>query len=133
MLALISVVLLGIIRALYEVPSVSYTHLDVYKRQAQAVALGKLVREGAAILDYTRPFYDLEWVWDGTCFWIVQARPITARGRQSYPALMKQPAVWSRANSRDVDPDPLPALDRGVSLPLINHMLTCLLYTSRCV
>ena len=91
---------------------------------AQAIALGKLVRDVAAILDYTRPFYDLEWVWDGTCFWIVQARPITARGRQSYPALMKQPAVWSRANSRDVVPDPLPALDRSVSLPLINHMLT---------
>lgn len=91
---------------------------------AQAVTLGELVRDVAAALDYANPFYDVEWVWDGSSFWIVQARPITARGRKTYPALRDQPSVWSRANSREVVPDPLPALDRSVSLPLVNHMLT---------
>ncbi|UXI70685.1 PEP/pyruvate-binding domain-containing protein [Tahibacter amnicola] len=91
---------------------------------AQAIELGELVRELATTLDYSRPFYDVEWVWDGERFWIVQARPITVRNRQTYAALKTQPTVWSRGNSRDVVPDPLPALDRSVSLPLINHMLT---------
>lgn len=91
---------------------------------AQVVALGDLVRDVANALEYTRPFYDVEWVWDGTAFWIVQARPITARNRRTYAALENQPTVWSRANSADVMPDPLPALDRSVSMPLVNHMLT---------
>ncbi len=90
----------------------------------QAVALGELVRDLASALDYSKPFYDVEWVWDGDAFWIVQARPVTARNRQTYAALKTQPTVWSRANSKDVMPDPLPALDLSVSLPLINHMLT---------
>lgn len=91
---------------------------------AQAIALGTLAYDAAAALDYAMPFYDLEWVWDGSAFWIVQARPVTARGRTTYAALQNQPTVWSRANSRDVVPDPLPALDRSVSVPLIDHMLT---------
>lgn len=91
---------------------------------AQAVALGELVRELATALDYSKPFYDVEWVWDGDAFWIVQARPVTARNRRTYAALEGNPTIWSRANSRDVVPDPLPALDRSVSLPLIDHMLT---------
>lgn len=91
---------------------------------AQAVALGLLVRDAASALDYATPFYDLEWVWDGSAFWIVQARPITARGRYTYPALRNQPTLWSRGNSRDVVPDPLPALDRSLSLPLANRILT---------
>lgn len=91
---------------------------------AQVIALGKLVRDAATALDYATPCYDVEWVWDGSAFWIVQARPITARGRHTYPALMQQPAFWSRGNSRDVVPDPLPALDRSLALPLINRILT---------
>lgn len=91
---------------------------------AQAIALATLVRDSASVLDYTQPYYDVEWVWDGASFWIVQARPITARGRTTYPPLRDHPTVWSRANSRDVLPEPLPALDRSVSLPLIDHMLT---------
>lgn len=90
----------------------------------QAIELGNLVRDAATALDYTRPLYDIEWVWDGVAFSIVQARPVTTRGRQTYPGLMGQPTVWSRGNSRDVLPDPLPALDRSVSMPLINRMLT---------
>lgn len=96
---------------------------DVFS-PTQAIELGMLVRDAAAALDYTRPFYDVEWVWDGSMFWIVQARPVTARGWHTYPALQGQPALWSRGNSRDVVPDPLPALDRSVSLPLINRILT---------
>ena len=58
----------------------------------------------------------MEWVWDGKSFWIVQARPITVRGRYTYPGLANQPTLWSRGNSRDVVPDPLSPLDWSVSL-----------------
>jgi rifampicin phosphotransferase len=58
----------------------------------------------------------VEWVWDGKSFWIVQARPITVRGRYTYPGLANQPTLWSRGNSRDVVPDPLSPLDWSVSL-----------------
>lgn len=82
----------------------------------QVIALGELVREAAGVLDYTSPWYDLEWVWDGERFWIVQARPVTTTGRYTYPALASQPCIWSRGNSRDVVPDPLSPIDASVSI-----------------
>lgn len=100
---------------------------DLASRQVlsseQAIALGTLLQDVAAALDYTTPFYDVEWVWDGSGFWIVQARPITARSRRTYPALEKQPSYWSRGNSRDVMPEPLSPLDWSLAHNL-NHMLT---------
>lgn len=90
----------------------------------QTIALGELVRDVAFALDYANPFYDVEWVWDGKRFWIVQARPITARGRYTYPTLANQPALWSRANSRDVVPDPLSPMDWSLSRTLLNRMVT---------
>jgi rifampicin phosphotransferase len=89
----------------------------------QASTLALLVRDVASALDYATPFYDIEWVWDGKDFWIVQARPITVRGRLTYPVLESQPAIWSRGNSRDVIPDPLSPLDWSMSR-VLNRMLT---------
>jgi len=89
----------------------------------QALALAALVRDVAFALDYTAPYSDIEWVYDGTAFWIVQARPITARARYTYPALAGQPRLWSRGNSRDVVPDPLTAMDWSVSRPVVNRMV----------
>lgn len=87
----------------------------------QAIALGRLVQDAATALDYANPRYDVEWVWDGKSFWIVQARPITVHGRYTYPGLVNQPTLWSRGNSRDVVPDPLSPLDW--SLSLLDRML----------
>jgi pyruvate,water dikinase len=89
----------------------------------QALALATLVRDVAFAVDYTAPYCDVEWVYDGTTFWIVQARPITARARYTYPALAGQPRLWSRGNSRDVVPDPLTAMDWSVSQPVINRIV----------
>ncbi len=89
----------------------------------QALALAAIVRDVAYALDYTTPFFDIEWVYDGTRFWIVQARPITARARYTYPALAGQPTIWSRGNSRDVVPYPLTAMDWSVSRPVVNRMV----------
>lgn len=90
----------------------------------QAVALGHLARDAAAALDFASPFYDVEWVWDGVRFWIVQARPVTARGRHTYDALRAQPALWSRGNTREVVPDPLSPMDWDSSRALANGMLS---------
>jgi pyruvate,water dikinase len=71
-----------------------------------------LARDAVDALDYTGGTdYDLEWVWDGRQFWLVQARPITTGAHWTYPALSHQPTYWTRGNSREVVPDPLSPID----------------------
>ena len=93
--------------------------------EAQALALGELVRDAAFALDFARPLYDLEWVWDGERFWIVQARPVTAMMRNTYPGLAGQPTIWSNGNTRDVVPLPLSAMDWCGMRRGINEILGC--------
>ncbi len=97
----------------------------------QIVTLAALVRDAACALDYTNPYYDVEWVWDGERFWIVQARPVTRRGRYTYPALANQPTILSRMNSREVVPDPLSALECSLSRRILRRMLNCSLELAR--
>ncbi len=93
----------------------------------QILALGELVRDAACALDYANPYFDVEWVWDGARFWIVQARPVTRRGRYTYPALANQPTILSRMNSREVLPEPLSALEWSASRNILRRMLRCTL------
>jgi len=97
---------------------------DAVLPSAQAETLGALALDAATALDFARPLYDVEWVWDGTQFWIVQARPVTAPGRHTYDALRGQPALWSRGNTREVLPDPLSPLEWNGSRALISRMLS---------
>lgn len=78
---------------------------------AQALALGRLLRDAAQALDYADPCYDIEWVWDGARFVLVQARPVTARRWHGYPGLAGQSAIWSNGNTRDVVPHVMGAMD----------------------
>jgi pyruvate,water dikinase len=73
---------------------------------AQLMQLAALARDAARALDFAQARYDIEWVWDGARFWIVQARPVTTRGRHTYAALQPQQNVWTRGNTREVFPDP---------------------------
>lgn len=91
---------------------------------AQAEALGTLARDAARALDYSGAPYDLEWVWDGQHFWIVQARPVTAMARHTYPGLQSQPSYWSRGNTREVLPLPMSALEWDGGRPMAERMLT---------
>ncbi|RSE92857.1 PEP/pyruvate-binding domain-containing protein [Achromobacter aegrifaciens] len=93
-------------------------------RDAQAEALGEIVRDAARALDYAGGGYDIEWVWDGRRFWIVQARPITAAARHTYPALRAQPAYWSRGNTREVLPLAMSALEWDTGRVMAQRMLT---------
>jgi rifampicin phosphotransferase len=91
---------------------------------SQATALAELAKDVAGALDYANVGYDLEWVWDGERFWIVQARPITARARHTYPQIAEQPVYWSRGNTAEILPEPLSPLDWGLSQSMVNGMLT---------
>ncbi|QVQ28557.1 PEP/pyruvate-binding domain-containing protein [Achromobacter deleyi] len=92
---------------------------------AQAEALGDIVRDAARALDYAGAGYDIEWAWDGQRFWIVQARPVTVSARHTYPALQAQPAYWSRGNTREVLPQPMSALEWDAGRVMAQRMLTC--------
>ncbi|MBV7483980.1 PEP/pyruvate-binding domain-containing protein [Bordetella sp. BOR01] len=91
---------------------------------AQAIELAGIAHDAAAALDYAHGGYDLEWAWDGERYWIVQARPITARAHHTYPALAGQPAYWSRGNVREILPDPLSPLDWTLCRAMADRMLT---------
>jgi pyruvate,water dikinase len=90
---------------------------------AQAEALAALLRDAAAAFDFVEPFYDLEWVWDGTRFWLTQARPVTRRPHHTYEALREQPAIWTRGNTCEVMPEPLQAMDWNFSRRGCNDLL----------
>lgn len=92
---------------------------------AQAETLGDIARDAARALDYSGAAYDLEWVWDGDQFWIVQARPVTASARHTYPALHEQPDYWSRGNTREVLPAPMSAMEWDAGRIMAQRMLTC--------
>ncbi|WP_447919551.1 PEP/pyruvate-binding domain-containing protein [Achromobacter aegrifaciens] len=91
---------------------------------AQAETLGDIVRDAARALDYAGGGHDIEWVWDGRQFWIVQARPVTAAARHTYPALRTQPAYWSRGNTREVLPQAMSALEWDMGRVMAQRMLT---------
>ncbi|ANQ85669.1 putative phosphoenolpyruvate synthase [Azoarcus olearius] len=90
---------------------------------ARACELAALVRDAAHALDFGAPWYDLEWAWDGAKFWLLQARPVTARPWHTYPALAGQNAIWSNGNTRDVVPLPMQAMDWAVSRGLVDLLL----------
>lgn len=88
-----------------------------------AVQLAELVRETAFTLDYGAPWYDIEWVWDGTRFHLVQARPVTARRWHTYPVLAGQAAIWTNGNTRDVLPHVMHAGDWVTSRRWVNLLI----------
>lgn len=90
---------------------------------ARAEALAALLRDAAAAFDFVEPFYDLEWVWDGTRFWLTQARPVTRRPHHTYEALREQPSIWTRGNTCEVMPEPLQAMDWNFSRRGCNDLL----------
>lgn len=90
---------------------------------AQALRLGRLLRLAATALgDVGQPF-DMEWAWDGERFWLLQARPVTAIARCTYPALLALPDIWSRGNTVDVVPHPLSPVEWATVLGTCNTML----------
>ena len=96
--------------------------VPVLDREA-AEALAALLRDAAVAGDFVAPFFDLEWVWDGTQFWLTQARPVTRRPYHTYPALRDQAAIWTRGNTCEIMPEPLQAMDWNFSRRGCNALL----------
>lgn len=78
---------------------------------SRALELAYLLRDAAQALNYADPAFDIEWVWTGERFVLVQARPITTRGWHTYPGLAGQAPIWSNGNTRDVVPQVMGAMD----------------------
>jgi len=91
--------------------------------RATAERLANLLCDAAVALDFVAPFFDLEWVWDGECFQVVQARPVTARPYRTYDALRGQPVIWTRGNTCEVMPYPLTPCDWAFSRWGVNSLL----------
>jgi pyruvate,water dikinase len=72
--------------------------------------LSRLVRLVYCALGNFEEHQDVEWVFDGNEFHVVQARPVTAVPRYTYAGLMDQPTIWSNANFRDTLPMVIPPL-----------------------
>jgi pyruvate,water dikinase len=91
--------------------------------RATAERLANLLYDAAVALDFVAPFFDLEWAWDGERFWVVQARPVTARPYRTYEALRGQPVIWTRGNTCEVMPFPLTPCDWAFSRWGVNSLL----------
>lgn len=90
---------------------------------AQVLQLGQLLRLAATALGDVTQAQDMEWAWDGARFWLLQARPVTATARCTYPALQGLPDIWSRGNTVDVLPHPLSPVEWTTGLGTCNTML----------
>ena len=66
---------------------------------------------------------DVEWVFDGQDFVLVQARPVTALPRKTFAALKNQPDIWSNGNYRDAVPMVLSPLIRRSTINTIDLIL----------
>ena len=66
--------------------------------------LGFLIQRIFDALGGGEQHQDVEWVFDGKEFAIVQARPVTAVPRYTFDEIRSQPDIWSRANFSDTMP-----------------------------
>lgn len=78
--------------------------------EADVLRLARLVQRAYCALGDAEVHQDVEWVFDGSGFHLVQARPVTAVPRYTYPGLSDQPTIWSNANFRDTLPGVIPPL-----------------------
>lgn len=68
------------------------------------VQLGLLILQVFESLGEVEHHQDIEWVYNGKKFFLVQARPVTIVPQYTYPALKNQPDIWSNANFKDALP-----------------------------
>ena len=66
--------------------------------------LGMLLLRVFETLGRSEQHQDIEWVFDGENFYLVQARPVTALPIYTFPELKGQQEFWSNANFRDAMP-----------------------------
>ncbi|MEW5954808.1 MAG: PEP/pyruvate-binding domain-containing protein [Bacillota bacterium] len=63
---------------------------------------------------------DVEWVFDGRDFVLVQARPVTALPQVTFAAIKDQPEIWSNGNYRDSLPMVISPLSRRLVINVVD-------------
>ncbi len=66
---------------------------------------------------------DVEWAYDGSTFWLLQARPVTRLPRYTFPGAERLPVVWSNANLKDALPGVLTPLAWSMTVAVIRRNL----------
>lgn len=90
----------------------------------QITGLGLLLQRVTEALGEGWRCQDVEWVFDGQQFILVQARPVTALLRSTFPILRDQPDIWSNGNYRDAVPMVLSPISRSFMQDTIDEILT---------
>ncbi|MGE3913949.1 MAG: PEP/pyruvate-binding domain-containing protein, partial [Chloroflexota bacterium] len=91
----------------------------------QALALGQLVERVHWALGEGQQPQDLEWVFDGERFWLVQARPITHLPRLVPEPVRNLPVIWSNGNLKDA----VAGVPSALGYSLLQPVLRTILYT----
>jgi pyruvate,water dikinase len=90
----------------------------------QIIQLGLLIQRVHDALSEDENPIDMEWAWNGKEFILLQARPVTALPRYTYPELRDQPDYWSNANIKDAVPMVQTPLTRKIFRNMVNALLT---------
>ena len=86
--------------------------------------LGLLILRVFDALGCGEEHQDIEWVFDGKDFTLVQARPVTALPRYTLAGIKNQPDIWSNANFRDAVPMVQSTLNWSLMKLSLNIMIT---------
>ncbi|MBO8141211.1 MAG: HAMP domain-containing protein [Firmicutes bacterium] len=89
----------------------------------QAIRLAHLVQRVHWALGDGQDPQDVEWAFDGSSFWLLQARPVTRVPRYTFPGAGQLPTVWSNGNLKDALPGVLSPLGWSISAWMIRHNL----------
>ncbi|KAF0244209.1 MAG: pyruvate water [Planctomycetota bacterium] len=89
----------------------------------QTLALGRLALRAAWALGDGQDPQDLEWVFDGKRFHLLQARPVTRVPRVTFAGAAHLPTVWSNANIRDAVPFVMTAMTWSCVLNVLRFMI----------
>lgn len=90
------------------------------------VKLGRLLQRVFDALGNSEQHQDVEWVYDGSDFVLVQARPVTIVPRKTFPALQDHNDVWSNGNYRDS----LPMVQSPLNRRLMKNIIDIIHHTS---
>jgi phosphohistidine swiveling domain-containing protein len=91
----------------------------------QALALARIVLRVHWALGEGQDPQDVEWVYDGERFWLVQARPVTRLPHVTPEPVRDLPVIWSNANLKDA----VAGVPSTLGWSIIQRVLRSILYT----
>ncbi len=68
-------------------------------------------------------YQDIEWVYNGKSFFLVQVRPVTVYANYTYSSLKNKPQIWSNANFKEVMPEVHSHLSWNIIKDILETML----------